>query len=74
MTENIEPGREGTGAFEGLLGPGPRAGDEGVGDPFGVTHRDACGEDAADPRILKVRDDSMEPEMREGDRVFPPFR
>ena len=43
--------------------------DAGIGDPFSVTYHDACGEDAADLRILKVGDDSMEPEIREGDRV-----
>ena len=50
--------------------PGPATGDENdeVGDPFSVTYHDTV-EEPANLRILKVYDDSMEPDIREGDRV-----
>ena len=73
MTEDIGPGRCGTGIFGGAgedcIVPDPLTGDEGIGDPFSVTYHDAHGEEPANLRILKVDDDSTAPGIREGDRV-----
>ena len=46
------------------------AGEEApAGEPFRVTYRTDEGEEATHLRILDVEDDSMEPEIREGDWV-----
>ncbi len=49
----------------------PLTGDDdgGIGDPFWIEHRTEKGVETTHLRILKVRDDSMEPKIREGDRV-----
>ena len=52
-----------------LLEPGPASGDEEVGEPFLVTYCTDKGEETTHLRILDVEDDSMEPEIREGDWV-----
>ena len=51
------------------VGSGPATGDEEPGEPFRVTYCTDEGEDITHLRILDVDDDSMEPEIREGDWV-----
>ena len=41
---------------------------DGIGEPFGITHHGACGDDA-DLRILGVDGDPEAPGIRAGDRV-----
>ena len=52
-----------------LLEPGPATVDEEPGEPFLVTYCTDKGEETTHLRILDVEDDSMEPEIREGDWV-----
>lgn len=56
--------------------PGPLSGDAEIGDPFWVRRLTGDGDDAAgygeeegDLRIIRLWGDSMEPQVRAGDRV-----
>ena len=59
MTDDTRTGGEGADALDAYFD---------IGDPFSVTYHDTV-EEPANLRIIRVYDDSMEPDIREGDRV-----
>ncbi len=70
MTDCIINGGAGGEAPAGEpVGSGPATGDEEFCQPFRVTYCTDEGEETTHLRILDVEDDSMEPEIREGDWV-----
>ena len=71
MTDDAKAGRNGNDMLIEPVEPIPDTGDDDneIGEPFRVTYCTDESEDTTHLRILDVDDDSMEPELREGDWV-----
>ena len=71
MTEDTKPGRNGIDMIGEPVEPSPGTGDDDneIGEPFWVEHRTEEGVKTTHLRIVRVCDDSMEPELREGEWV-----
>ena len=67
MTEDTGQGRNGYDMPIEPVEPSPDAGE--IGEPFRVEYRTEEGLKTHHMRMVRVEDDSMEPELREGDRV-----
>ena len=71
MTEDTKAGRNGNDMLIEPVELIPDTGDDDneIGEPFWVEHRTEEGVKTTHLRIVRVCDDSMEPELREGDWV-----
>ena len=71
MMDDTGPGRNGIDMFGEPVKLIPPTGDDDteIGEPFWVKYRTEEGEKTTHLRIVRVEDDSMEPEISEGDWV-----
>ena len=75
MTDDTTPGRNGNDMLIEPVELIPDTGDEDneIGDPFWVKYRTEEGLKTHHMRMVRVDDDSMEPELREGEWVVVDF-